>query len=61
MLSPNEPITPQGISRVINQLDALTRELEDSAGSKGLSINLWESTMTYSKDDIVLFFKTEQK
>lgn len=60
-LSPNEPITVQGVERVLNQIEQATKDLEDTIGIGGKTISLWNPNMVYAKDDIVLYFKTENK
>ena len=61
-LSPNEPITEYGVQRILKQLDYAIKILEHDAGVKsGKTITLWSPNITYSKDDIVLYFKQEKE
>lgn len=62
-LSPNEPITRQGIIRVLSQMETATQELEDVVGQGGKTITLWNPNVSYGQDELVLLFKeeTEQK
>ncbi len=60
-LSPNEPITPQGIQRVLDQMSEATADLEKELGLGGKSITMWNPNIQYSKNDIVLYFKQERK
>jgi len=61
-LSPNEPISVQGVGRVLSQLASATEDLEEAvSGLSGKSITLWNPNIVYAKDDIVLHFKTEEK
>jgi len=58
-LSPNEPITPQGIERILNQMAEATSDLGDWLGTTGKTITMWDPNLVYAKDDIVLYFKEE--
>ena len=60
-MSPNEPITPYGLSRVLSQLNEATSDLEDYAGKGKPTITMWNPNTTYSKGDLVLHFKTESE
>ena len=60
-LSPNEPITQEGILRVLNQMSWATSDLEDALDGKGKQITMWNPNITYGKDDVVLYFKEENK
>ena len=59
-LSPNEPLTEHGILRVLRKMEEVTQDLEDNVSEKK-TINLWNRNMKYSKNDVVLHFKTENK
>lgn len=60
-LSPNEPITPEGIMRVLDQMEQATKDLEDVLGEGRKTINMWNPNVQYNKDDMVLYFKTENE
>ena len=60
-LSPNEPITPDGIMRILSQLDLATQDLENAIGKGSRFITMWNPNVTYSKDDMVLYFKQENE
>lgn len=58
-LSPNEPLTIQGIHRVLQEMQDLTKDVKDRIGvdSIGKAITIWDSTVSYNKGDVVLYFK----
>ena len=60
-LSPNEPLTIQGIHRVLQEMQDLTKDVKDRIGvdSIGKAITMWDSTVSYSKGDVVLYFKQD--
>ena len=59
-LSPNEPLTVDGIRRLLEALELEIAELEEQTfKSRGLGITMWNPNVTYSKNDIVLYFKEE--
>ena len=60
-LSPNEPITEQGILRVIAQIDENTSDLEDAVLGKSKFITMWSPNVVYKKGDLVLHFKEEKE
>lgn len=61
-LSPNEPITIQGVRRLLEQLNDEVSELEEyTKSTSGLGITMWSPNVTYAKNDIVLYYKQESK
>lgn len=60
-LSPNEPITPEGIVRVLVEIDEAISDLENTLDSKSKSITMWNPNIQYSEGDMVLYFKTENE
>lgn len=62
-LSPNEPMTPYGVQRILEQIDAITYAFETIVGNNivNRTITLWDPNISYSRNDIVLYFKQETK
>ena len=61
-ISPNEPITKQGIIRLLKALDQEITELEEhTLETTGLGITMWSPNVAYSQKDMVLYFKEETK
>lgn len=56
-LSPNEPITEQGVMRVIDQISRDISLLEDASGVGTRTITMWSPNIQYKKGDLVLYFK----
>jgi predicted AlkP superfamily phosphohydrolase/phosphomutase len=62
-LSPNEPLTIQGIHRVLQEMQDLTKDVKDRIGvdSIGKAITMWDSTVSYNKGDVVLYFRKDNE
>lgn len=57
-LSPNEPMTPWAIERVLSTITEAISSLEGEVESRGKSITMWNQNMKYQIGDIVLLHKT---
>lgn len=60
-LSPNEPITPYGVQRLLDQINTAIQILELKVGIGEKTITIWNPNISYQKGNVVLHFKQESK
>ena len=61
-LSPNEPLTQNGVERVLDQMQKLTATLDvDTQDLDSHHITLWDKNVVYKKGQVVVYFKQERK